>query len=354
MVKKSLSLVAALLLASVLAPYLVGQETGRTSLVQYAPGSLGVIPKGGFLLGSVVTYKLYGPSRRELAAHRSGVDFAGIEPGIYTVLVEGSTSRGVGTASVAPNQETVVHVEMLRIRAHTQMARITVREAITREPFPEVKVVIDGVGDAVTDSEGGATFSSIPCGTRQRVRLLRGQEVVGMQLIEVGNDTTASYEMMLQASAGIAVTAGLQAWYPMNASSPTMDAGPYSRNADRETNVPLPAEDRHGVAGGALHFDGKASAVTIPDAGWQKEVPLSVSFWVRTNAATDATGTAMFMGKYLHPTGAGWLVFYEKGLLCAAHISNGFAVFSRVNTQTSIDEKWHHIVITITPTTLTM
>lgn len=351
-IKKLLALAAALLLAIYLAPYLVGQEPGRATLVQYAPGALAIVPTGAADRMVPLWYRVSSPARLDIHATGVGIQLDSLEPAIYTVTVENATHVGTQTVVIRPGSETVLPVPLSSKQPNTQLARVYVREARTHEPVPDVDVYLGEYGSASTDSEGGATFAAVVRGTSPLIRVQRGDVVVATKLISVSTDSSASYEILMGLGVDLKVTNGLQAWYPLDAYAPYLDAGPFGRNAEHATSGPGPAVDRFGVAGGAIRFDGVTSAITIPDADWQKSVPLSVSFWMRTDSATART--AMFLGKYLHATGDGWLVFYEGGLLCAAHISDNFLVYSRVNTLTTIDGRWHHVVVTITESQLVL
>jgi hypothetical protein len=352
-IKKILAAAAVLLLALYLAPYLVGQEASHAPLVRHARSSLAVIPTGIADPAAPLRYRLSAPARMDVQGTGVGVLLDSLEPAVYTVTVENATHRGVATVLIEPGDEAVLRLALAPIFPHTQLARFTVLEARTREPMPNMEVWVGTTGPVWTDDEGCATFLALPRGiTRSTVQVRSGDSVMAQADVWIGYDSARAYQIVLGTRRGLPVTAGLLAWYPLEGLSPEIEAGPFGRHAERQTNRPETAPDRYGAAGGAVRFNGTAQAITIPHAEWQLNTPFSVSFWIRAEQATAQT--AMFLGKYRHATGQGWLVFYENGLLCAAQISNGFATYSRVNTATSVDGRWHHVVLTVDTDKLVM
>lgn len=277
-----------------------------------------------------------------------------LDPGSYTMVVRiGSfvASKRVIALSGSSTTERFVLEPLGRGK---QVARIVFRDALYKEPMTDHVVQIGTDSAVTTDAEGGVTMIGVGAGTEFNVAgLVQGKRSF------VGRMTTvpgASARYVVDVSSDnwqTPITNGLLAWYPMNNDTAILrDAGPFGRAGTYGRVPPLEYPDRHGAHNGARFFLPGTDAVVVPDSAWQRSFPMTVSFWIKVDKRTAAT--SFFLGKYLHPNGEGWSVFFEGGRLCAGYFRSNFNNWSRVNTETSVDSLWHHIVITIASDQLTL
>ncbi len=134
---------------------------------------------------------------------------------------------------------------------------------------------------------------------------------------------------------------GVLAYYPMDGSAD--DLGP---NGWHGVNKGATATtDRNGRSAAAMHFNGKTQRIEVAHRDRLNELPLSIAFWVK--AETDVVDPSMWLGKYLHPDGDGWCVFYEYQRMCAGYFRDAFANSARSHASYKADDQWHHVVVTM-------
>jgi hypothetical protein len=104
--------------------------------------------------------------------------------------------------------------------------------------------------------------------------------------------------------------------------------------------------DRRGQQNRALAFNGE-SYVRIPHHPRLNELPLTVSFWMRSDAWPSFT---VVVGKFQHPVGEGWDVFVEGAVFGAAFLRNDYRQYSRANGARPASGRWMHVCATYSTT----
>jgi hypothetical protein len=106
-----------------------------------------------------------------------------------------------------------------------------------------------------------------------------------------------------------------------------------------------------GKRAGALSFDGVDDFVEVGHAGALNSYPLTVAFWVKT----DATGLHGLVNKYFPSSLNGYQVFVNNGNLCAWYFrdaSNYVWDGSGCTLRTAgiADNRWHHVAFVVDAT----
>lgn len=341
--KRTIGCVIAAVLAIVLAPYLSGQSD---KMIVHSWASIEVEAWCGGLQSATSTMEIEvsAPASRKF----QGVSrLDSLDPGSYTIQVNVGPFVGVKRVVVTGGTTTKCSIELQARVRNTQVARFILRDSKYKEPMADHEVVVGSGKPTITDAEGGLTLMNINpgsalifSGVKDSVRLF-----VGVARIEGGS--TMRYVVDVSGDMQPPPIAnGLASWYTMNSeTSRLVDAGPLAIHGEFGITRPSSATDRYGAPSGALQFVRATSPITVPHHASQTNLPMTVSFWVKVDKVTSET--AFFLGKYLHPSGEGWTIFFENGLLCAGYFREKFSNWSRVNTVNKMDENWHHIVITM-------
>lgn len=347
-VTKILAIIAAALFAMCLAPYLLSQ---RYPLQAHAFSTLRLSAtiNDTLLQSELVTYTI-SPNRGSKESLLNHIIITNLEPGTYTVEAQHRYGKGVATILVEPGADVEATIPLRTYDVNTQTGRFLVLEARSKEPLAGVQIRIDSTEWQTTDSEGGVTRHGLARGKNVSVQARYQDSLIADFELPLNNAARNTYVSVASMLGRAPVENGLLAWYPMNGN--WRDAGPNGYHGEiRQGGVaPTMVENRTGITNGALHFDINTDPIVIPDAPWQRIFPLTVSFWMKVSSTTKAT--AFIMGKYLHPSGEGWLIFFENGLLCAEQTHDKFTSYTRLNSVFTRDEKWHHVAFTINETQL--
>jgi hypothetical protein len=323
------------------------QTTGSAEIPVYAPASLVVkVQTSEETEGAPYTVRLSRPSEQAAVTFKGTVIFNNIEPGEYTVRVNGNKGQAAQRVTVKPGSSDIVTVPLAPFNLSGVQLTLNVREPITKEPAEGVVVRTQAGWETTTDAEGNATFFGHPAGLTLIWYSALGETDSTWLDLTAGSKKSDTVYVGLSGSM-LAVNEPL-AFYPLDGH--VRDYGP--KNAHGENVGGSRTTNYKGVNGAAMGFNGETYA-EIPHAAWQKVHPMSISF--RLKVDPDNPNTVFILGKYLHPTGEGWTIFLEHGLLCAGDFRDRFRHWSRVNTTTTIrDGKWHHVVLTIDGRQLTM
>ncbi|MBK7185905.1 MAG: LamG domain-containing protein [Ignavibacteria bacterium] len=349
-IKKLLGYVFIIVLALCLAPYLRSQP-GPMTVHQWASITIEAYVNGERANPEIVDVEISAPAGRTT---RGRTRFDSLDPGSYTIVARIGPYVGTKRVIARAGESTTERIYMSESGRDKQVARIILRDAVFKEPMTDHSVQFDSDSSVTTDAEGGVTKTLVTPGTSFTITgLVQGKRSF------VGRVTTvpgATMRYVVDVASDYwqnPITNGLLAWYPMNSGADTLkDASPFHRNGTYGSSQPTECVDRHGANGGARFFSNGTDAAVVPDSAWQCSFPMTVSFWIKVDKRTAET--SFFLGKYLHPNGEGWSVFFEGERLCAGYFRSNFNNWSRVNTVTEIDSLWHHVVITIASDQLTL
>lgn len=213
-------------------------------------------------------------------------------------------------------------------------------EQRTHEPFEGVVVELSGTSFWTrTDARGQFELGNLTPGTyNMLVHIPEWGDFTRIVVIKAEEQTTAEIVVWPGTHSE---HQGVLAYYPMDGTA--NDLGPNGWNGvnDGATST----EDRNGRTAGAMHFDGKTQRIAVSHRDRLNELPLSIAFWVK--AETGIVDPSMWLGKYLHPDGDGWCVFYEFNRICAGYFRDAFANSARSHAGYTADAKWHHVVVTM-------
>lgn len=349
-IKKLLGYVFIIVLALCLAPYLRTQP-GPMTVHQWASITIEAYVNGERANPEIVDVEISAPVGRTT---RGQVRFDSLDPGSYTIVARIGGYVGTKRVIARGGESTTERIDLVENGRDKQVSRIILRDAVFKEPMSDQIVQISSGQSTATDAEGGVTITGVSPGSQYTI--VGSQQ--GVRSF-VGRVTTVPGESMryvvdvAKHHQYAPVTSGLLAWYPLNGDSNILeDAGPFHRNGRYGSSLPAECGDRYGASDGARFFSPGTDAAVVPDSAWQCSFPMTVSFWVKIDKRT--ANTCFFIGKYLHPTGEGWSIFFEDRRLCAGYFRSNFNNWSRVNTETAIDSLWHHVVITIASDQLTL
>lgn len=262
-----------------------------------------------------------------------------LEPVTYTVIVSKGILQGVETVILRPGESVVcfVNIGLRNLALTTVIGRLV--ESKTKEPVVNCKILSSAGAVSSTDEDGNFLFLNHPRGLSS-FKILCKQDTMPSGWFVFKGDTE---RVMLQYYNGNSNQDDeLAAYYTLDYGL-IKDLGPSGSHGT--INGAFPVKDRYGIEGGALGFD-TSSKAEIPNAAWQHELPMSVSFWMRVEPETPST--TFILSKYLHPSGEGWSIFIENSRLCAGYFRNKFGTWSRVNIDGEIrDGKWRHYAITV-------
>ena len=132
----------------------------------------------------------------------------------------------------------------------------------------------------------------------------------------------------------VGLKTGLISFYPLNAAADDIS----SNGHNGELTGAQPALDRHGVAGGAVTFDGVDDSIILD----RRIAPsfFSVTMWVKA-ASDKSTGVLIQRG------GNGFVIVKRSGKVeFAADVQSGTAARYSYSDDGILDGRWHHIAMT--------
>lgn len=349
-IKKLFGYVLIIVLALCLAPYLRTQP-GPMTVHEWASITIEAYVNGERANPEILVVDISAPVGRTI----SGRDrFDSLDPGSYTFNVRVGPFVGTKRVVALAGQSTTERFYLSELGRDKQVSRIILRDAVFKEPMTDHVVQFGADSSLTTDAEGGVTKTGVIPGAMLTIAgLTNGKRSFVGKLTTVPGASMRYVVDVVSFHWQTPITNGLLAWYPMNSDTTTLvDAGPFHRNGTYGRAQPTECVDRHGASGGARFFAFGTDAAVVPDSAWQSSFPMTLSFWVKVDKRTAPT--SFFIGKYLHPTGEGWSIFFEDQRLCAGYFRSNFNNWSRVNTERAIDSLWHHVVITIASDQLTL
>ncbi len=195
----------------------------------------------------------------------------------------------------------------------------------------------------LTDSAGEFRFPSVANGnyylTAQRTGFGSGNTTISVR----GGETTNA-TILLEGSTPLEdlppVTSGLAVFFPLD-NSATVLAGDSLVSGNILYDA-LAATDRKNRQAKATRFLGKETSylkATLDQT--LQNVPLTISFWLRKDAAPKTLET--ILSKYLHPSGEGIHIVYDNQMFTAAYMTGGFENYSRSDAQHPALATWVHV-----------
>jgi hypothetical protein len=226
-------------------------------------------------------------------------------------------------------------------------------ESRTREPFEGARIEYIGphwTRVTYTDANGAFTLGGLPAGkatVRCEVTGWRGESYVQQVVADVGAPDAEGFLFVIRYDAVPPLTKGLlAAWSLDGHAQDSWQHGLHGR-----IDGAKPTKDRTGATAGAMQFDGR-SVITMPDHPGFAALPITITFWMRVDSMQG--DPIMFLGKYVRPSGEGYLIFFEHGLLCAGYFRDGFKNWTRSNSLYQPDDKWHFYALRIDKTAITV
>jgi hypothetical protein len=214
-----------------------------------------------------------------------------------------------------------------------------VLERRSHEPFENVAVEVRGVATVYTSATGSFRIPNVQGGLHVMVAHIPEWGDFRLSFMCTGD---TSIDVVCWPTAPVDIK-GVLAHYTLDGNG--ADDGPDGHHGENLGAVPT--TDRYGLDGHAMHFDGR-SAIEVPHIERFNQLPLSMSCWIKVDAACDPI--AMYIGKYYHPSGDGWCAFLEYGHAVGGYFTQKFGNSSRAQAMFTKDEKWHHIVVTMDTT----
>lgn len=268
--------------------------------------------------------------------------FSNVAPGVYVVKAR---KDGVGFGEVQVSV-TVGALATADITLSPQdpllgMIRGRVTNRATGANLKDVRVRLVGTAVSVsTNADGTYQFNNVTPGI---VSLeFEWESWTKIYSIEVKtNEVTVLNVRAGQSSVVPAITNGLFAFYPCDGSAE--DLSEFGRDASIVSGTF--GTNREGVPGAALLCNGQ-TALVMPPADDLNSAPLTVAFWVRLDETTET----LIGGKYLHPSGNGWILLVENGRLVTAFFSGNF-IGPRIDgpSVTGLEGTWFHIAYSVGP-----
>lgn len=235
--------------------------------------------------------------------------------------------------------------------AHTVRGRVI--ESRTREPFAGARVEYVGTSwtrSSFTTEDGWFEIGGLPAGTatvRCEVVGWTGEIYRRQALVEVGQAEANGLLFVISYTALPPITNGLLAAWPLDGDASDI----WSNHLTGIVEGAKPATDRHGAIGGAMQFDG-TSRIVMPDHPGFAALPMTITFWMRVD--TIQGENVFFLGKYLRPSGEGYLLVFERGLLVGEYTRFNFSNWSRIDLQYIPDRQWHFYAMRIDASGVTL
>jgi len=213
-------------------------------------------------------------------------------------------------------------------------------EQRTHEPFNGVRVEIRGTSIGTTTDENGTfELTNVPVGTYSlRVRIPEWGDF--SKTVSVTDGVFTRIEIVTWPGITLDLP-GMLAYYPMDGDASDIGPNRWSGANDGATK----AVDRHGRDNAAMHFDGKKQRIVVGHQERLNQLPLSIAFWIKVESGV--ADPSVWLGKYLHPDGDGWCVFYEYQRLGTGYFRDFFATSARAHADFKADSTWHHVVVTM-------
>lgn len=226
-------------------------------------------------------------------------------------------------------------------------------ESRTREPFAGARVEYVGTHwtrVSYTDEYGRFEIAGLPAGVatvKCEVVGWTGEVYRRQAGLSIGDDSADSVLFVVSYSSLPPITDGLLASWPLDGDASDLWVDQLTGTVEGAK----PTTDRHGAIGGAMSFDG-TSAITMPQHPGFAALPLTITFWMRVDEIKG--DHVFFLGKYVRPSGEGYAMFFENGVLCTGYFRNNFSNWSRVNLYSATDQRWHFFAIRVDQTSLTV
>lgn len=195
----------------------------------------------------------------------------------------------------------------------------------------------------ITDSTGSYRVLSAAAGTYQ-ITAQRSDVGTGSASISVRAGEATQANIVIDGGTPETelppVTSGLAVFFPLD-NSATVLAGDSFVSGNILYDA-LAATDRKNRQAKATRFLGKETSYLIATLDQTlQNVPLTISFWLRKDAAPKALET--ILSKYLHPSGEGIHIVYDNQTFTAAYMTGGFENYSRSDAQHPALATWVHV-----------
>jgi hypothetical protein len=298
-----------------------------------------------------------GPGGKDTIVREARAVVYGIRPGVHRVVALAESGvRGAAIVTCPPGETVDVSIAMQPLDPSTGSVLGRIVESTSKEPIAGCTISVRGQSVSTRSIDNGS-FVLERVGTGRTVIIdavtPRGDTLIAFTSVKQGGISSVEFSTQQAITAG--VETGVVAAYPFDAASSAatqalVDMGPRAQHG--EMHDVAPSQNRHGLANKAARFNGTSYA-EVPHSSAQALLPMTVSFFIRVDPKTERT--CFILGKYLHPSGEGWTVFLESGLLCAGYFRNGFGNWTRVNTATDItNSAWRHVVVAVDAVGLTL
>ncbi len=283
-----------------------------------------------------------------LSVLRTGADgrfvFSNVSTGIYTVkaTLEGT---GYGEAQVQVTASATAQADIILYRQDPAMGLIvgTITMRTTGERVRGARVHLVGTNREVeTNDQGSFTFSDVPPGTTYVLMEYDTWSKVYTVEVKAGSSSTLT---VVIGSADPIITEGLYAYYPCDGSAEDLSGNNHQGTIVNGSFT----GDRSSTSGSALLCNGSTTALIMPTSAELRQTPLTIAFWMRVDDET--LSDFLLAGKYLHPSGEGWLLMIEKKEIVGAFFYDTF-IGSRLDgpsMQSTVGD-WTHVAYVVDAT----
>lgn len=295
-------------------------------------------PVAGALISTV-------PATQSILTQADGTYVLGdVQPGAYVVHANKNDSLiGTATVNVVAGKTSSATI-ILSTPAATGTVAGLIKDAVTAEPYRNTEVRLSSrIDAAITDSNGLFKFLNVPVGQNVITVMLgkHGTRQVTANVKEA--DTTF---LIISVDTGGTVppdtmsSDGPMAHYMLDGNVADSSGNGYS---GVEEGNPTYGPDRFGIPNSAIHFASPSQWVRIPTSESFNALPLTMAFWFKCDQPYPSDG--IIIGKYLHPSGEGYSVFFEAGVLNASYTRNKFNAYARADVVPYKLDQWNHVAV---------
>jgi len=325
-----------------------GKDVNADLFLLRVPSGKGIITgkisdeSGGKVAGAVITTTPPSNAAASDAEGRYVLD--GIPVGNYVVKAA-KTGVGVGYAGAIVVSDLGVEANVLLLEQDPLKGRIvgTVTNRELSTPLSGAVVTVRSTSiSATTDASGNFTLNNVPTGQVTVDASHALYPTRAMNAVSTANEVTILNITLSSTPAIPAITNGLYIYYPCDGDG--YDAGPNGMHATAKDVVS--ATDRNGTAGGALKMNGSSSMLECAHTDRLNETPMTIAFWYKhTGPDID---DALVLGKYIHPSGAGWLFLLENEEMVACFFNGNFTGprIDGPKYNSNVDQ-WTHIAFVV-------
>ena len=302
-----------------------------------------VVNEGGLTVGGAIVSTT--PATGTITTTSDGrFQLANVPPGTYRVSATG-TEGSTGSISVAVLSDLVAQADIRLYRQDPSKAQIkgTVLQAADNKPYVGAVVrLVEAELYDTTDAAGNFEFVNAPVGKLSLEIITKEYPSQILSIVTKAGETQNLSILVPDDGVVPGPVEGLFAYYPCDGNGEDRSGLAHTATLINTTI----AEGRTGINDATLKMNGKDSRLELDGFSRLNSTPLTVAFWYKHNGSLE---NALWAGKYLHPSGIGWLLMLEDKKLVLGFFSD--IQFSGVRIDgpnyTPYVGTWTHIAMTI-------